>query len=217
MVKSWVWPLKGFIKVNVHAFTLEHPMPNGNDSGIVIVLRDRKGTIIKMYLGTIRDSTKRGNELWAMLIGLKGDFLEDEHMVKLESDNKDAVKEWEEWKWNPEPNHANVIQQLNQRKSDPNLNLVVRAIDESQNALARYLVHVGSQQRTRLVVIRRLFGQVKEQWSLTWGWALARGSPRLCRKKSMKTGFGKMRSWRRTTTWRWWRFQMMTLRKWTCC
>ncbi|KAL1831143.1 hypothetical protein ACET3Z_000794 [Daucus carota] len=123
----------------------EHPMPNGNDSGIVIVLRDRKGTIIKMYLGTIRDSTKRGNELWAMLIGLKGAFLEDEHMVKLESDNKDAVKEWEEWKWNPEPNHANVIQQLNQRKSDPNLNLVVRAIDESQNALARYLVHGESE------------------------------------------------------------------------
>ncbi|KAL1831849.1 hypothetical protein ACET3Z_001500 [Daucus carota] len=92
-----------------------------------------------MYSGTIRDLTKRGNELWAMLIGLKGAFLEDEHLVELESDNKDAVKEWEEWKWNPEPNHANVIQQLNQRKSDPNLTLVVRAIDESQNALARYL------------------------------------------------------------------------------
>ena len=128
-----------------------------------------------MYSGTIRDLTKRGNELWAMLIGLKGAFLEDEHMVELESDNKDAVKEWEEWKWNPEPNHANVIQQLNQRKSDPNLTLVVRAIDESQNALARYLAQVGSQQRTRLVVIRRLFGQVKELWSLDMGLGTCQG------------------------------------------
>lgn len=138
MVKSWVWPLKGFIKVNVHAFTLDHPMPNGNDSGIEIVLRNRKGTIIKMYSGTIMDLTKHGNELWAMLIELKGAFLENEHMVELESDNKDAIKEWEEWKWYSDPNHENVIQQLNQRKSDPNLTLVVRVVEESQNALARY-------------------------------------------------------------------------------
>lgn len=178
MVKSWVGPLKGFAKVNVHAFTLDHPMPNGNDSGIGIVVRDRKGTIIKMYSGTIRDLTKRGNELWVMLIGLKGAFLEDEHMVELEeleSDNKEAVKEWEEWKWYSDPNHENVIQQLNQRKSDPNLTLVVRAVKESQNALARYLAHVGSQQRTRLVVICRLFVQVKELWSLDMGLGTCQG------------------------------------------
>lgn len=42
---------KGFHKVNTHAFTLEHPMSNDNDSGIGIVLRDRKSTIIKMYQG----------------------------------------------------------------------------------------------------------------------------------------------------------------------
>ncbi|KAL1834248.1 hypothetical protein ACET3Z_003899 [Daucus carota] len=79
------------------------------------------------------------------MIGLKRVFLEDEHM------------------------------QLNQRKSDPNLTLVVRAIDESQNALARYLAHVGSQQRTRLMVIRRLFGQVKELWSLDMGLGTCHG------------------------------------------
>lgn len=32
------------------------------------------------------------------MIGLKRVFLEDEHMVELESDNKDDVKEWEQWK-----------------------------------------------------------------------------------------------------------------------
>lgn len=55
------------------------------------------------------------------------------------------------------------------------MTLVVRAIDESQNALARYLAHVGSQQRTRLMVIRRLFGQVKELWSLDMGLGTCHG------------------------------------------
>ena len=110
MPKSWVFPLKGFVKVNVHAFTLSEPCPNGNDSGIGIVIRDCKGTNLRMYSGTIRNLTRRANELWAMLVWLKGAFIEDEHMVELESDNLEAIKEWDEWKWFHDPNHANVIQ-----------------------------------------------------------------------------------------------------------
>ncbi|KAL1811943.1 hypothetical protein ACET3Z_022008 [Daucus carota] len=96
MEKSWKFPAQGFIKVNVHAFTLDVALPNGNDSGIGIVLRDRKGTIIKMYYGTIRNLTMRANELWALLVGLKGAFIEQENMVELETDNGEAVKEWED-------------------------------------------------------------------------------------------------------------------------
>lgn len=61
-----------------------------------------------------------------MLVGLKAAFLEDQNRVELESDNKDAVEECEDWKWFIDPNYANLIQQLEQRKGDPNLKLVVR-------------------------------------------------------------------------------------------
>ncbi|KAL1817929.1 hypothetical protein ACET3Z_020503 [Daucus carota] len=169
MEKSWKFPAEGFIKVNVHAFTRDVALPNGNDSGIGIVLRDRKGTIIKMYYGTIRNLTTRANELWALLVGLKGAFIEQENMVELETDNGEAVKEWEDWKWFIDQNHCKVIQQLEQRKSDPNLTLVVRVVKESQNRLARYLAEAGALQNTRLVVMRRLFGRVKEIWSLDMG------------------------------------------------
>ncbi|KAL1803277.1 hypothetical protein ACET3Z_031924 [Daucus carota] len=93
---------------------------------------------------------------------LKGAFIEDEHMVELKSDNLEAIKEWDEWKWFHDPNHANMIQQLNQRKSDPNLTLIVRPVEASQNGLARYLAEIGPLQRYRLVVFKRLFGEVKE-------------------------------------------------------
>ena len=96
-----------------------------------IVIRDRKGTILRMYSGTIGNLTKRANELWAMLVGLKGAFIGDEHMVELETDNLKAIKEWDEWKWFHDPNHEIVIQQLNQRKSDANLTLIVRPVEAS--------------------------------------------------------------------------------------
>ena len=176
MQKSWTFPAKGFVKVNVHTFTLPEPYPNGNDSGIGIVVRDHKGTIIVMVSGTIRNLTEMANALWALLVGLKMAFLEGEEKVELESDNPEAIKEWEEWKWFHDPNHANVIQQLNQRKSDPNLSLVVRAVEPSQNALARYLAQMGSLQRSRLVIVRRLFGEVKELWMLDMGLGTSKGN-----------------------------------------
>ena len=61
------------------------------------MLRDHRGTIIKMYSRRIRNLIRRAKELWAMLIGLKGAFLNDETQVEFESDNKKAVKEWDEW------------------------------------------------------------------------------------------------------------------------
>ncbi|WOG92490.1 hypothetical protein DCAR_0311759 [Daucus carota subsp. sativus] len=129
-----------------------------------------------MVSGTIRNLTERANELWALLAGLKMAFLEGEEKVELESDNAGAVKEWEQWMWDYDRNHENVIQQLNQRKTDPNLSLVVRSMEPSQNALARYLAHMGSLQRTRLVIIRRLFGEVKELWSLDMGLGTTKGN-----------------------------------------
>lgn len=75
MKRAWSFPVNGFIKINVHAYTLDHQLPNGNDSGMGIVLRDHIGAVIRMYTGTISNLTPRANELWPMLIGLQGAFL----------------------------------------------------------------------------------------------------------------------------------------------
>lgn len=109
MQKYWVIPAKGYVKVNVHALTLPEPYPNGNDSGIGIMVRDHEVTIILMVSGTIRNLTERANELWALLVGLKMAFVENEDKVELEPDNHAAIKEWDEWMWYYEPNHENVI------------------------------------------------------------------------------------------------------------
>ena len=95
--------------------------------------------------------------------------------MELKWDNLEALKEWDEWMWYSDPNHANVIQQLNQQNSDPNLNLVVRPINSSQNALARYLAEIGSMQRLALMVVRRWFGEVKELWMLDMGLGTSQG------------------------------------------
>lgn len=58
----------------MHAFTLDHQFPNGNDSGMGVVLRDHRDSIFKMYSETIRNLTPRGLKLWSQLVGLRGSY-----------------------------------------------------------------------------------------------------------------------------------------------
>lgn len=127
------------------------------------------GTIVKMYSGTIRNRTRRGNEFWSLIVGLRGAFLEGEDMVILETDNADGVKEWEDWRWYLDPNNKGLIQQLEQRKRGPNLEHRVNVISASENRLARYLAYDGAEKRTCLVVYRRMFGRVRQLWMLDMG------------------------------------------------
>lgn len=88
----------------------------------------------------------------------------DVDRVELETDTTDALKEWEDWKWFIGPNHSKLIQQLKQRKKDPNLSLEVRVVEPSQNLLVRYLVVDGSHNRTHMVLFREMSGRVREIW-----------------------------------------------------
>lgn len=54
--------------------------------------------------------------------------MDQEDMVELETDNHDGIKEWEDCKWFLDPNHSRIIQQLEQRKNDPNLTLRVKVV-----------------------------------------------------------------------------------------
>lgn len=64
--------------------------------------------------------------------------------------------------------YSKLIQQLEQRKKDPNLNLEVRVVEPGQSLLARYLTVDGARNRTRLVLYRRMFRRVREIWMWTW-------------------------------------------------
>lgn len=68
-----------------------------------------------------------------------------------------------------DPNIAGLIQQLEQRKKDPNLVLKVNVVSASENRLARYLSHNGAANGTSLVLFRRVFGRVREIWMLDMG------------------------------------------------
>lgn len=93
MEKGWDYPQKGFVKINVHSFTMNEHLPNGNNSGIGIVVRDDEGIIIKMVSGSIQNLTARENELWGLLAGLRTAFFEGLNSIELETDNSEAVKE----------------------------------------------------------------------------------------------------------------------------
>lgn len=125
-------------------------------------MKDHRGTIIRMYSGTIRNFTLRANELWPMLIGSQGAFFEQENRVELETDIPKALKEWKDWRWFINPNHLRVIQQLEQRKKDPNLTLNVKVVTVNENRISCYLDEDGARNKTGLVIFRRLFGRVRE-------------------------------------------------------
>lgn len=52
--------------------------------------------------------------------------------------------DWEDWYWCLDPNHAGLIQQLEQCKKDPRLVLRVNVVEESENRLARWLAEDGA-------------------------------------------------------------------------
>lgn len=56
--------------------------------------------------------------------------------------------------------HAYVTQQLNQRKTYENLNLVVRVIDADSNAMAIYLASHGAENYHRMVITEQPFNRI---------------------------------------------------------
>lgn len=90
----WTLPKKGFIKANVHAIYYEDPLPNGNSSGIRVVFRDDRGTILKMYAGTMHIEGRRLNEFYAMIYALRKAFFLEFNKLELDTDHQGAYWEW---------------------------------------------------------------------------------------------------------------------------
>ena len=167
----WTFPPEDFLKVNVHGLFSEQPFMNGNVSGIGVVIRDHWGEILCMAAGSLGRQEARENELYALMFGLKMAYKLKKYKIFLEIDTPGAYHEWRNSTLGGEvdPNHAYVLQQLNQRREDPNLALEVIDVEPERNRLAMYLAQYGVEKWTRMVVIRELFGRVKELWSEDMG------------------------------------------------
>lgn len=165
-VVRWRLPVYGAVKVNVHGFFSEDPLPNGSRSGIRVVIRNHRGKILRLLGSSLGIEEERTNELYAMLQGLIRVHLDQHDYLELETDNVGAFWECDNLLLNGVPvEHEFVTRKLNTRKVDDNLVLAVRPIDESSNELARYLARYGAAHYDRMVIFTNLFGRVKEIWS----------------------------------------------------
>ncbi|WOH00621.1 hypothetical protein DCAR_0519990 [Daucus carota subsp. sativus] len=169
MENGWDLPPKGFVKVNVFGVFFHNPLSNGNTSGLGIVVRDSEGDILLMVSGSLQIMNERANELWAMLLGLRACLYVREHNVILETEDGEAVAEWEGWKAYIDPTYEDVIRSLVKRTTDKRLKLHVSVVNESKNHLARYLAKDGALNRTLPVIMPKPFGRVREIWHLDMG------------------------------------------------
>lgn len=163
-------PRKGMVKINVHGCFFAEALPNGNVSGIGVVISNSKGRILRMLSGSLGIRNRRVNEYHAMLEGCKRAFIENRENFYLESDHLDSFWEWRNSSLEGvHPDHAFVVQQLNQRRDDRNFLMEVTLCDPNANELARYLAHHGAENYKVMVVIAQPFGRVFELWSLDMG------------------------------------------------
>ena len=118
----------------------ENPLPNGNRSGIELVVRNGRGKILRMIAGSLEFVHRRLNEYQALLEGCKCVFLKDWKYFDLECDHLDSFWEWKNSTLEGvHPEHAPIVQQLNQRQADRNFVMEVKLCDPTANALATYL------------------------------------------------------------------------------
>ncbi|KAK1392806.1 hypothetical protein POM88_011862 [Heracleum sosnowskyi] len=136
---TWEMPRRGVVKINVHGFFSENRLENGNRSGIGVVVRNNRGTILRMLGGSLCIDERGNNELYAFLEGLKRAYIEDYPEV------------------------------LNIRRRDKNFALDVRLADPEDNELADYLDEYGASHWKQMVVIKKPFGRVYELWSKDMG------------------------------------------------
>lgn len=170
----WIMPNKGVIKCNVHGFFSEEPMENGNHSGIGVIFRNSKGMILRMVDGSLSIEDRLNNEYHDLVEGMKEAHYKDYTYIVLDTDHQDAY-----WNWYDSsvlgrpPEHEFVMQQLNQRKAENNFRTEIRLVDPEDNMLAAYLARHDAETWKQMVVIREIFGRVREIWmeDMGLGWA----------------------------------------------
>ena len=166
----WSLPRRGMVKINVHGCFFVEALPNGNVTGIGVVIRNSRGRILRMLSGSLRIQNRRVNEYYAMLEGCKRAYAENwEHYI-LESDHFQSYWEWRHSAVEGvHPDHQYVVQQLNQRRADHNFEMEVDICDRNANELAAFLADHGARNYQVMVVINQPFGRIFEIWHADMG------------------------------------------------
>ena len=170
VLPRWRLPERGTVKINVHGCFFVEALPNGNVTGIGVVIRNSRGRILRMLSGSLGIQNRRVNEYYALLEGCKRAFAEDWRVFTLETDHFDSYWEWRRSAVEgAHPDHAYIVQQLNQRREDPNFQMEVNLCDPNANELAAYLADHGARNYHNMVVIAQPFGRVFELWNHDMG------------------------------------------------
>lgn len=138
----------GWVKVNVHGVHYNKPLPNGNRTGLGVVLRDHDGEVLLMVSSSIKNVNPRANELLSMSLGLRLAYYKGKHSVVLETEHEEAHKEWDNSKWLVDARHRSVVEQLNHMKADRRLKLEVSIVGQTKNMMACFLAEDGATHMT---------------------------------------------------------------------
>ena len=96
-----------------------------------------------MLSGSLEIQNRRVNEYHAMMEGCKCAFVEDWEYFIHESDHFESFWEWRNSSLEGvHPDHQYIVQQLNQRRADPNFDMEISLCDHNANALVEYLAGV---------------------------------------------------------------------------
>lgn len=145
MVFNWLPPPNGTLKVNVHGVSFGAPMPNGNTSGLGVVLRTSDGNLVNCVVGTIPGLDPLSTNLWDIVIGLRRAFLEGAIFVILETNNMDAFGAVQFAHLHQHLVVDDLIHQIVTRIRDSNWTCDFRLIYSVRNNVATYASLLGGE------------------------------------------------------------------------
>lgn len=105
---------------NVHGVTFDAPMPNGNASGLGVVLCTSDGSLVNCITGTIPGLDRLSTNLRGIVIGLRRAFTEGAISVIIETDNMDAFGAVQFAHLHQHPEVDDLVHQISTRIRDPN-------------------------------------------------------------------------------------------------
>lgn len=169
MALNWVPPPPGTLKVNVHAASFAHPMPNGNSTGIGVVLRTSDANMMNCIAGTIPGLAPLGAQLWSVQIGLRRAFVERAQSVIIETDNMQAFGAIQFSHLHQHPEYDDLIHQILTRIRDPNWKCSFRFVYSVKNSSATYASLLGGELFCRLYLFYEPIGRLGELMDLDIG------------------------------------------------
>ncbi|KAK1370198.1 hypothetical protein POM88_036294 [Heracleum sosnowskyi] len=158
----WELPPQNFVKINVHAAYRADTLPNGNNSGIGVVIRNHEGNIIRMITGTIKGLTRENNQLWAMLKALQRVCIENLTHYILETDDRNMINIIDHYMEGGVGDQFELAHQIIHIIKDQRFVSDFELVDSNRNILATYLARNGGETRDRLYVVTEPFGRVQE-------------------------------------------------------